>query len=49
MARAAARAAAKKFIPFGNCDNHIAGINDWNMGKLIEDALSHLTGSVTES
>ncbi len=43
MASAVARSRAKRiFIPFRNCDNYIAGVSDFNTGKLIMDAMEKL-------
>ena len=43
MACAVAQAEAKRIlIPFNNCDNYIAGINEAAMGKLVEDAVGYL-------
>ena len=43
MARAVASADAKRIlIPFSNCDNYIAGVEDFTTGKLVKDALGYL-------
>ena len=43
MARAVACADAKRIlIPFSNCDNYIAGVDDFSTGKLVKDALAYL-------
>lgn len=43
MAKTVAQADAKRIlIPFSNCDNYIAGVDDFSMGKLIEDAIKQL-------
>lgn len=43
IACAIAQADAKRImIPFSNCDNYIAGVSDFSMGRLISDAVEHL-------
>lgn len=43
MARAVAQAKARRImIPFSTCDNYIAGVSDFSLGRLIEDALGRL-------
>ena len=49
IAKAVAQADAKRIlIPFSSCDNYIAGVSDFSMSVLIEDAVrqlkKHLTG-----
>ncbi len=49
MAKAVAQSNAKKIlIPFSNCDNYIAGVDDFSTGRLIADALVYLKGCLTE-
>ena len=49
MAKAVAQADAKRIlIPFSNCDNYIAGTNDMNTSKLVEDAAARLNAYLTE-
>ena len=40
--------AGRIMIPFSSCDNYIAGVSDFSMGKLIADALAHLKKSLTD-
>ena len=43
MALSVAESAAKRIlIPFANCDNYIAGISEFNTGRLVEDAVAYL-------
>lgn len=43
IANAVAQAdAAKILIPFSSCDNYIAGVSDFSMSTLIEDAIRQL-------
>ena len=48
IAGAIAQADAKRImIPFNSCDNYIAGVSDFNTGRLIEDALRQLRRNLT--
>lgn len=48
IAGAIAQADAKRImIPFNSCDNYIAGVSDFNTGRLIEDALRQLRQDLT--
>lgn len=48
IACAIAQADAKRImIPFNSCDNYIAGVSDFNTGRLIEDALRQLRRNLT--
>lgn len=48
IAGAIAQADAKRImIPFNSCDNYIAGVSDFNTGRLIEDALRQLRRDLT--
>lgn len=48
IACAIAQADAKRImIPFNSCDNYIAGVSDFNTGRLIEDALRQLRRDLT--
>ena len=48
IARAVAQADAKRIlIPFNTCDNYIAGISDFTLGRLIADAVAELKRSLT--
>ncbi len=50
MARAIAQADAKRImIPFSNCDNFIAGVSDFSMGKLMADAIAQLRKYLTNN
>ena len=43
MALAVAQAKATRIIiPFSNCDNYVAGVSDFGISRLMEDALSFL-------
>ena len=43
MACAIAQADARRImIPFSNCDNYIAGVSDFSMGRLMADAIGQL-------
>ena len=43
MALAVAQSNAKRIlIPFNHCDNVIVGISDYNIGKLVRDAVSEI-------
>ena len=43
-----AQANAKRImIPFSNCDNFIAGVSDFSMGRLIADAIDELRKNLT--
>ena len=43
MAAAVAQSPAKRIlIPFCNCDNFIAGVNEFNTGQLIRSAVEQL-------
>ncbi len=43
IAAAIAQADAKRImIPFSNCDNYIAGVADFSMGRLMTDAVGQL-------
>jgi hypothetical protein len=35
-------------IPFSNCDNYIAGVADFSMSRLIEDAIRQLKKLLTD-
>ena len=49
MARTIAQADARRImIPFSNCDNYIAGVSDFSMGRLMEDALGRLIKYLTD-
>ena len=49
MALAAASSNAKRIlIPFSSCDNYIAGVQDFSMRRLIEDAMERLKILLTE-
>ena len=41
--------AIRILIPFSNCDNYIAGVSDFSMSSLIEDAIHHLKKHLTDS
>ena len=48
IACAIAQADAKRImIPFNSCNNYIAGVSDFNIGRLIEDALRQLRRDLT--
>ena len=48
IACAIAQADAKRImIQFNSCDNYIAGVSDFNTGRLIEDALRQLRRDLT--
>lgn len=43
MALAVAQSDARRIlIPVNHCDNIVAGIQDWNLGRLIQDAVRQL-------
>ena len=43
MALAVAQAEAKRIIiPFSNCDNYVAGVSNFGISRLIDDALDFL-------
>ena len=43
MAAAIAQSPARRIlVPFSNCDNYIAGVADFSMGRLLTDALQQL-------
>lgn len=49
MARTIAQADARRImIPFSNCDNYIAGVSDFSMGRLMEDAVGRLIKYLTD-
>ena len=49
IARSIAQADARRImIPFSSCDNYIAGVSDFSMGKLIADAIAQLKKYVAE-
>ena len=49
MATAIAQSPARRIlIPFSNCDNYIAGVADFSMGKLLSDAVQQLKKWVEE-
>ena len=49
IARAIAQADAKRImIPFSNCDNYIAGVADFSMGRLMSDSVEHLKKVLSE-
>jgi hypothetical protein len=49
MSHAIARASAMRvMIPFNDCDNYIAGISDYNMGKLLLDAVRKVRSVLTQ-
>ena len=39
---------ARSIVPFNNCDNYIAGVSDFSVGKLITDAVRHLAATLEE-
>ena len=41
--------AIRILIPFSNCDNYIAGVSDFSMSSLIEDAIHQLKKHLTDS
>ena len=48
IAGAIAQADAKRIMsPFNSCDHYIAGVSDFNTGRLIEDALRQLRRDLT--
>ena len=50
IATSIAQAQAKRIlIPFSNCDNYIAGVSDFSMSTLIEDAIRQLKKHLTDS
>jgi hypothetical protein len=50
IATSIAQAHAKRIlIPFSNCDNYIAGVSDFSMSTLIEDAIRQLKKHLTDS
>lgn len=50
IACAIAQADAKRImIPFNSCNNYIAGVSDFNTGRLIEDALQQLKRDLTQA
>ena len=49
MAKAVAQSdAIRILIPFNSCENYIAGVSDFSTGRLIDDALRHLSGLLGE-
>ena len=49
MARAISQADARRImIPFSSCDNYIAGVSDFSLGRLVSDALKQLKKYLTE-
>ena len=49
IARSIAQADAKRImVPFNNCDNYIAGVSDYSVGKLITDAVRQLAATLEE-
>ena len=49
IACAVAQADARRIlIPFSNCDNYIAGVSDFSMGRLMADALGTLIEYMSE-
>ena len=49
MARAIAEADAKRImIPFSSCDNYIAGVSDYSIGRLIQEAVEQLKSDLTD-
>ena len=49
IASAVAQAEARRImIPFSNCDNYIAGVADFSMSRLIEDAIRQLKKLLTD-
>ncbi len=50
IACAIAQANAKRImIPFSNCDNYIAGVSDFTMGRLMADAIAELRRCLTNT
>lgn len=50
MAAAVAQSPAKRIlIPFCNCDNYIAGVDEFNTGHLIANAVEQLKKELTHS
>ena len=50
IAVSVAQARAKRIlIPFNTCDNYIAGVQEYSMGRLVEDAVRQLKKLLTEA